>query len=146
MDVWPVYTSVERDGTESPSAAFCLDGSATRETIIWSGLPVPTTTYHTRGALILPSAGGLAAPVVALMLVFALPSFPQRLLVPMDDEQTDHLRAYGLTHWCLDAPREFTCEWLLNCRAGSFVVPDRPEVRARAAQPASTCNDIVCGI
>lgn len=52
----------------------------------------------------------------------------------MDADQTDHLRAYGLTHWCLEAPRTLTCEWLLNYRAGSFVLPDQPEVRARAAE------------
>ena len=58
----------------------------------------------------------------------------QWLLVPMDQAQTDHLRAYGLTYWCLDEPRGYQCEWLLNYRAGSFLVPDRPDVRARAAR------------
>ncbi len=58
----------------------------------------------------------------------------QWLLVPMDRAQTDHLRAYGLTYWCLDEPRGYQCEWLLNYRCGSFLVPDRPDVRARARE------------
>ncbi len=60
------------------------------------------------------------------------PAFAQHLLVPMDDAQSDHLRAYGLTWWCLDEPRAHECEWLLNYRFGSFLLPDLPDVRARA--------------
>ncbi len=58
----------------------------------------------------------------------------QSLLVPMDGVQTDHLRAYGLTYWCLQEPRLYECEWLLNYRSGAFLVPDRPAVRARALE------------
>ena len=50
----------------------------------------------------------------------------------MDAAQSDHLRAYGLTYWCLAAPRGYECEWLLNYRGGSFLLPDLPEVRGRA--------------
>ena len=71
----------------------------------------------------------------ALWLMVALaPAAAQRLLVPMDGTQTDHLRAYGLTYWCLQEPRVYECEWLLNYRCGSFLLPDRAEVRARAAE------------
>lgn len=62
----------------------------------------------------------------------------QQLLVPMDEAQSDHLRAYGLTWWALAEPRAWECEWLLNYRAGSFVLPDLPEVRARAAEMGVT--------
>lgn len=51
----------------------------------------------------------------------------------MDDAQTDHLKAYGLTYWCLEEPRVYRCEWLLNYRYGSFLLPDSPDVRQRAA-------------
>ncbi|MBD3293231.1 MAG: asparagine synthetase B [Armatimonadia bacterium] len=74
---------------------------------------------------------------VAALLLLALPAAPlaaQQLLVPMDDAQTDHLRAYGLTWWCLNEPRAYECEWLLNYRAGSFMLPDRPDVRSRAGE------------
>jgi hypothetical protein len=45
-----------------------------------------------------------------------------KLLVPMDDSQTNHLKAYGLTFWVLG--RGAPCEWLLNYRGGSFLLPD----------------------
>lgn len=74
--------------------------------------------------------------IVTLCIVatLALPARAQQLLVPMDDAQSDHLRAYGLTWWCLNEPRGYDCEWLLNYRAGSFIVPDLPDVRARALE------------
>lgn len=58
----------------------------------------------------------------------------QYLLAPMDKAQADHLRAYGLTYWCLQSPRGYECQWLLNYRGGSFLLPDRPEVQARARE------------
>jgi hypothetical protein len=64
-------------------------------------------------------------------LVLAAPGAAQQLLVPMDDAQTNHLKAYGLTYWVLD--NRHTAEWLLNYRAGSFLLPDRPDIRREAA-------------
>jgi hypothetical protein len=54
-----------------------------------------------------------------------------QLLVPMDKAQANHLKAYGLTYWVLD--QKLTGEWLLNYRAGSFLLPDRAEIRREAA-------------
>lgn len=42
------------------------------------------------------------------------------LLVPMDDSQTNHLKAYGLTYWVLQQGGE--AQWLLNYRSGSFLI------------------------
>lgn len=69
---------------------------------------------------------------ILTVILCTLPAHAQHLLAPMDQAQTDHLRAYGLTYWCLQAPRAYECEWLLNYRAGSFLLPDLPDVRARA--------------
>jgi hypothetical protein len=44
-----------------------------------------------------------------------------QLLIPMDESQTDHLKAYGIAFYCLE--RNVTVEWLLNYRGGSFLVP-----------------------
>lgn len=44
-----------------------------------------------------------------------------QILIPMDDQQKDHLKAYGLTYWVLE--KGATAEWLLNYRGGSFSVP-----------------------
>jgi hypothetical protein len=55
----------------------------------------------------------------------------QFLLVPMDDEQRNHLKAYGLTYNAIkDGLR---AEWFLNYRGGSFLLPDAADVRRRAA-------------
>ena len=43
------------------------------------------------------------------------------LLVPMDDTQTDHLKAYGVTFRVLE--RGGKAEWLLNYRSGAFLLP-----------------------
>ncbi|HET7226656.1 MAG TPA: asparagine synthetase B [Candidatus Eisenbacteria bacterium] len=48
----------------------------------------------------------------------------------MDDAQTDHLKAYGLTFWVLTHGQ--TCEWLLNYRGGSFLLADDPETEREA--------------
>ncbi|WP_188051212.1 asparagine synthetase B [Flavobacterium sp. GP15] len=50
------------------------------------------------------------------------------ILVPMDDTtQQNHLKAYGITFWCLD--KNYKASWLLNYRGGSFLLPDAPEIR-----------------
>jgi len=55
----------------------------------------------------------------------------QHLLVPMDDAQANHLKAYGVTFTALvDGVRS---EWLLNYRGGSFLLPDVPNLRRAAA-------------
>ncbi len=72
----------------------------------------------------------LSLPLLALALA-ATPVRAQHLLVPMDNEQTDHLKAYGLTYWTLE--RGGTAEWLLNYRNGSFLLPDTPEIQREAA-------------
>lgn len=43
------------------------------------------------------------------------------------EEQKNHLKAYGITYWCLS--KDFKASWLLNYRGGSFLLPDAPEIR-----------------
>mgnify|MGYP000380341616 CR=1 FL=1 len=54
------------------------------------------------------------------------------ILMPMDEQQTDHLRAYGVAYWCLEPPRGYKVQWLLNYRGGSFMTPDAQDIRDRA--------------
>jgi hypothetical protein len=69
---------------------------------------------------------------LGVALLFAVPALhAQRLLVPMDDGQTDHLKAYGLTYFAIKTGIQ--AEWLLNYRGGAFLLPDVPELRRRAA-------------
>lgn len=66
-----------------------------------------------------------------LMLFMATNVMAQRIIVPMDDSQHDHLRAYGLAYWVLDKANA-NVEWLLNYRGGSFVIEDQPMIRDKA--------------
>ena len=68
---------------------------------------------------------------LAILLCLGRPLLAQQLLVPMDDAQTDHLKAYGLTYNAMKAG--ITAEWLLNYRGGSFLLADTPALRRRAA-------------
>ncbi|MBP5666928.1 MAG: asparagine synthetase B [Salinivirgaceae bacterium] len=43
------------------------------------------------------------------------------LLIPMDEAQTNHLKAYGITYWVLE--NQISAQWLLNYRGGSFLIP-----------------------
>lgn len=43
------------------------------------------------------------------------------ILVPMDEKQSNHLKAYGVSFWVLE--NGVVMEWLLNYRGGSFLFP-----------------------
>ncbi len=46
-------------------------------------------------------------------------SAQSKLLIPMDVDQADHLKAYGIVFWSLQRGAEM--DWLLNYRGGSFM-------------------------
>ena len=48
------------------------------------------------------------------------------ILVPMDEAQKNHLKAYGLTYFVLK--KEIDVDWLLNYRGGSFLIPYSAEI------------------
>ncbi|MFT5580865.1 MAG: hypothetical protein ACI9XP_001335 [Lentimonas sp.] len=59
-----------------------------------------------------------------LLLTFFFAAFGARssqLLVPMDESQSNHLKAYGVSFWVLE--NDVVMEWLLNYRGGSFLFP-----------------------
>ena len=69
--------------------------------------------------------------VLALVLAVVRPAQAQYLLLPMDDGQLNHLKAYGVTYQALKAGQK--AEWFLNYRGGAFLLPDVPDLRKRAA-------------
>src|SRR3954463_8487150 len=75
------------------------------------------------------ACAGLVALTPALSWTRRYISAPW-LLVPMDDSQTDHLKAYGLTYRALK--RGVKAEWMLNYRSGAFLLPG-DEATARDA-------------
>jgi len=56
-----------------------------------------------------------------VLFYLALVSFlnATQLLIPMDETQKNHLKAYGIAYWILQNGLEV--EWLLNYRGGSFL-------------------------
>lgn len=48
------------------------------------------------------------------------------ILLPMDEAQKNHLKAYGLAYFVLK--KEIDVDWLLNYRGGSFLIPYSAEV------------------
>ncbi|WP_298152528.1 asparagine synthetase B [Flavobacterium sp.] len=66
--------------------------------------------------------------LVVLLLLTAFATRASFILLPMDETtQQNHLKAYGITYWCLD--KQYKASWLLNYRGGSFLLPDAPEIR-----------------
>ena len=57
--------------------------------------------------------------VIYILLIFNL-IFSQKLLIPMDNTQSDHLKSYGLIYWALE--KDLNVEWLLNYKDGSFLL------------------------
>jgi hypothetical protein len=66
----------------------------------------------------------LAAAVAAFAAT--APARAQDLLVPMDNSQSDHLKAYGVAYWSI--ARGIEVDWLLNYRGGSFLIPPEADV------------------
>ena len=64
----------------------------------------------------------------------------QHLLVPMDDAQQNHLKAYGLTFNALKAGNR--AEWFINYRGGSFLLPDAPDLRRLATLAGITLEPL----
>jgi len=57
---------------------------------------------------------------ILLFLLISIQSFAAYLLIPMDQSQKDHLKAYGIAYWALE--RAVDVDWLLNYRGGSFMM------------------------
>ena len=76
----------------------------------------------------------------ALALLLPTAARAQHLLVPMDDAQQNHLKAYGLTFHTLQLGQK--AEWLLNYRGGSFLLPDLPDLRRSSALEGVTIQPV----
>ena len=66
--------------------------------------------------------------LVVFILLLSFSAKASFILLPMDETtQQNHLKAYGITYWCLD--KKYKASWLLNYRGGSFLLPDAEEIR-----------------
>ncbi|RLD85938.1 MAG: asparagine synthetase B [Bacteroidetes bacterium] len=63
---------------------------------------------------------------IALFILFQQVSFASYLLIPMDESQKNHLKAYGIAYWSLQ--NDIEVSWLLNYRGGSFITAYHREI------------------
>jgi len=65
--------------------------------------------------------------IAALLILVLTTQGQNRILIPMDLTQTDHLKAYGITFNSLG--KGLTADWLLNYRGGSFLIDYSEEIK-----------------
>ena len=58
--------------------------------------------------------------IFVIIALFSFKASATYLLIPMDDKQKNHLKAYGIAYWVLENDVEI--DWLLNYRGGSFMI------------------------
>ena len=61
-----------------------------------------------------------------LLLVVVLPMTASKILIPMDESQDNHMKAYGIAYWILQ--NKIPLDWLLNYRGGSFLIDNYTDV------------------
>ena len=64
--------------------------------------------------------------LIFLLSLTSLSAGASKLLIPMDETQANHLKAYGIAYWVLQ--NNVSLEWLLNYRGGSFLIDNIPTV------------------
>lgn len=65
--------------------------------------------------------------IIILLLLTSGFAKANSILIPMDEKQTNHLKAYGVTYWILKS--EMEVDWLLNYRGGSFMCKYHPAIQ-----------------
>ncbi len=71
---------------------------------------------------------------IILSIVFLLViqiSWASYILIPMDESQHNHLKAYGITYWVLQ--NGVDTQWLLNYRGGSFLIRNSQDIQTECA-------------
>lgn len=59
---------------------------------------------------------------IVLLIGMSFNALADKLIIPMDATQKNHLKAYGIAYWVLEQQEEV--EWLLNYKGGSFLMND----------------------
>ncbi len=58
--------------------------------------------------------------ILVVALICSTAAFGAKILIPMDESQSNHLKAYGIAYWVLE--NDIEVQWLLNYRGGSFLI------------------------
>lgn len=64
--------------------------------------------------------------IIIILTIMVSLTLQAEILVPMDDTQTNHLKAYGVAFEGLKS--KLVVKWLLNYRGGSFLFPNSSEI------------------
>ena len=81
-----------------------------------------------------------------LLLALVTPAYRASatyLLIPMDETQKNHLKAYGIAYWALE--REVEVTWLLNYRGGAFMMKHADALERECRLRGVTCTAIADG-
>jgi hypothetical protein len=65
--------------------------------------------------------------IITFLLLSSALVRANQILIPMDETQTNHLKAYGIAYWILRSETEV--DWLLNYRGGSFMCEYVPAIQ-----------------
>ena len=65
--------------------------------------------------------------LIVIIIIASLSAKASFILIPMDLEQKDHLKAYGVAYWVLK--HDVEVHWLLNYCGGSFMIKDAKEIQ-----------------
>jgi hypothetical protein len=65
--------------------------------------------------------------MIWVLLLIGRVALGNYILIPMDEKQTNHLKAYGIAYWILRTETEV--DWLLNYRGGSFMCDYHPSIQ-----------------
>lgn len=68
--------------------------------------------------------------IVLIWVLTVLTVQANHILIPMDNTQSNHLKAYGVAYNALK--KGYEIQWLLNYRGGSFVIPFDAEIRTES--------------
>ena len=90
-------------------------------------------------------AGLLRKGVAALLLSFFLyaQAYASYIVIPMDEAQQNHLKAYGVAYWTLQRDAEVT--WLLNYRGGAFMTKYADAIERECRLRGVSCEVIADG-
>ncbi len=65
--------------------------------------------------------------ILFLLILFSVKTlWSTYILIPMDESQKNHLKAYGIAYWTLT--KKIDVDWLLNYRGGSFMMKYYQEI------------------
>lgn len=73
----------------------------------------------------------LTGSLLLLAALLPVAGRANELLIPMDQSQREHLKAYGAAYWLLT--KDVEVDWLLNYRGGAFACPAAPGMEQELA-------------